>query len=195
MTIEEHEGAAVAHVPFNGGYAKDVYKKAYDTLPAQTQDLKAAKVALKGVTDVPPVVIAYDKSNPDVSKVALSIQSSAKEVGLDLQLRGLSSADFLQVFYDPKAQEGLGGYSVPTYLDFPESLGSDVYFTTDSFYSIAGYSNAEYDKLILEALQTVDDAKRAALTVQAEKIPYDDGYNFPLVSIYTNVFVTSASPG
>ncbi|MEV6987061.1 ABC transporter substrate-binding protein [Sphaerisporangium sp. NPDC051017] len=176
------------------GYSTSIFKSAYDALPEPKQDLDEAKRLVKEAGDVPPLTIAYDSSAQE-SKIALSLQSTAKQVGLRINLKALSSTDFLKIFYDPKIREGLSGYILSGSLSFPEPLEYDEFATTGSYYNYAGYHNAQYDALLKRARTTLDDDKRAELIVQAEKLRDQDGYNVPIVSPYLNVFVNKRLTG
>jgi peptide/nickel transport system substrate-binding protein len=116
-------------------------------------------------------------------------------LGLDIELRSLAPNDFFKIFYDPGAREGLSGYVLSGYLDFPEPLEYDEYLTTGSYYNYAGYDNPKYDELIEEAQGTLDDTRRAELATRAEAIAAADRYNVPLVSPYLNVFVNKRLTG
>ena len=181
--------------PATWGYAENVFQRAYDALPNASQDLAGARSEVHAAGDVPPMTFAYDNSNAEESKVALSIQSSAKEVGLDIELRSLAPNDYFKIFYDPKAREGLSGYVLTGYLDFPEPLEYDEYSTTGSYYNYTEYDNPAYDKLIKRAEGTLDDTRRAELATRAEALAAADGYNVPLVSPYLNVFVNKRLTG
>lgn len=181
--------------PATWGYAADVYQQAYDALPDPMQDLASAEELVQQAGEVPPLTIAYDNSNAEESKIALSLQSNAKQVGMDVQLRSLAPNDFFKIFYDPKARDGLSGYVVSGYLDFPEPIEYDEYATTGSYYNYAGYDNPEYDRLLKEAAGTLDDEQRARLVTEAEKMLVADGYNIPLVTPYLNLFVNKRLTG
>ena len=94
-----------------------------------------------------------------------------------------------------KAREGLSGYVLSGYLDFPEPIEYDLYATTGSYYNYAGYENPKYDELMKTAVGTLDDSQRAELVTQAERSAAKDGYNIPLVSPYLNVFVNKRLTG
>ena len=146
-------------------------------------------------SDVPPLTFAYDNGSAEESKVALSMQASAKQIGLDIELRSLASTDYYKIFYDEQSREGLSGYIVRGYLDFPEPLSYDLYGTQGSYYNYVGYDNAEYDKLLAEATATTDDDARAELVTKAEALRDEDNYVFPLVTPYIDVFVNNRLTG
>lgn len=181
--------------PATWGYGESVFQEAYDALPDAQQDLEGARSDVEKAGKVPPITFAYNSSNPEESKVALSIQSSAKQVHLDVRLRSLAANEFIKIFYDPKAREGLSGYVLSGYLDFPEPLEYDEYWTSGSYYNYAGYANPEYDSLIKQAEGTLDDTERAELATRAEALTAADQYSVPLVSPYLSVFVNKRLTG
>lgn len=199
ITENVYGGAAVPiktlTPPATWGYAEDVFQAAYDALPDARQDLDGATSDVEKAGNVPQITFAYDNSNAEESKVALSIQSSAKQVGLDIELRSLAPNDYFKIFYDPSARKGLSGYVLSGYLDFPEPLEYDEYSTTGSYYNYAEYDNPEYDHLIDQAQGTLDDTQRAELTTRAEALAAADRYNVPLVSPYLSVFVNRRLTG
>lgn len=181
--------------PATWGYSRDIFQAAYDQLPDREQDLAAAKELVEQAGDVPPIELAYNNSSAEESKIALSFQSTAKQVGLTVNLRSLSANDYYKIFYLPEAREGLSAYVVSGYLDFPEPLNYDLYRTKGSYYNYAGYDNPEYDRLLHEAEVTLDDDARAELVTQAEALSSADGYGVPLVTPYVNVFVNQRLTG
>lgn len=181
--------------PSTWGYAEETFQKSWDALPEATQDLAEAKQLVDDAGDVPAITLAYDNSSAEESKIALSMQSTAKQVGLTIDLRSLSSTDYYKIFYDEKAREGLSAYLVRGYLDFPEPLEYDQYATTGSYYNFSGYDNPEYDALLAQAEATLDDQARAELIVKAQKLTAADGYSIPLVTPYINVFVSKELTG
>ncbi|MGI5322325.1 ABC transporter substrate-binding protein [Actinomadura nitritigenes] len=181
--------------PSTWGYSTSIFKAAYDRLPARKQDLAEAKKLVQKAGDVAPLTLAYDNSSTEESKIALSLQSAAAQVGLTIKLRSLASNDYLKIFYEEKAREGLSAYVVNGYLDFPEPLEYDEYATQGSYYNYTGYDNPKYNALIKKAAQTLDDDQRAALITQAEALASADAYTLPIVSPYINVFVNKRLTG
>jgi peptide/nickel transport system substrate-binding protein len=181
--------------PATWGYSKPIFQAAYDKLPEPKQNLAEAKKLVEAAGSVPPLTFAYDNGSAEDSKVALSMQASAKQIGLDIKLRSLSSTDYNKIFSDEQAREGLSGYIVRGYLDFPEPLSYDLYATQGSYYNYVGYDNPEYDKLLAEATATVDDDARATLVTQAEALRSNDHYVVPIVTPYIDVFVNKRLTG
>lgn len=181
--------------PATWGYSRPIFQAAYDKLPEAKQDLAKAKKLVEEAGTVPPLTFAYDNGSSEESKVALSMQASAKQIGLDIKLRSLSSTDYFKIFFDEKAREGLSGYIVRGYLDFPEPLSYDLYSTKGSYYNFGGYDNPEYDKLLTEATATADDDARATLVTQAEALSAKDQYGVALVTPYIDLFVNKRLTG
>lgn len=183
--------------PATWGYSQDIYEAWWEELGEPKYDLDQARDLLESVEgDIPPMVIAFDATSESNTTIAVALESAAKQVGLPLELRAMQPAEYYLIFSDdPTVKEGLDGYLVRGYLDFPEPLTYAMFRMTGHFYNFGGYSNAKYDSLLTEAQSTLDDDKRATLVTEALAIAAKDAYTVPLVTPFVNVFLNKSLTG
>jgi peptide/nickel transport system substrate-binding protein len=171
------------------GYAEDTYQAAYDELPEPTQDLdKVASIVAETPAAAEPMTLAYFAASDEETRAATAIADSANQAGMDIELKPLTAPEFGAVFSSAEAREGIDIFLVTGYLDFPEPLQYYQYFTSGTFYNFAGYNNAEYDELVGQALQTVDDEERADLVLQAQQVLSDDDGVIPVATVDVSVY-------
>jgi len=178
------------------GYAEDTYQEAYDALPEPAQDLdRVAELVAETPAAAEPMTLAYFAASDEESRAATAIADSANQAGMDIELKPLTPPEFGAVFSSAEAREGIDIFLVTGYLDFPEPLQYYQYFTTGTFYNFAGYSNAEYDELVGQALTTVDDEERAELVLQAQQVLMDDDGVIPVATVDVSVYYGDALTG
>ena len=182
--------------PHTWGYAKSVFTGAYSKLQQPVQNLAAAKKLVSAAgRQSSPVVLGYSATDPEETNIALAIQSAAQEVGLKLKLDALNASQSNQVFSSAKARAPLSGLLATGYLDYPDPLEYDSYWTTGSYYNFGGYHDPQYDRLVSQAEQTVNASRRASTLVKAEAIYYASDSAAPIVSQYINVFINHRVTG
>lgn len=183
--------------PAAWGYAEDVYRAAWDELPAAEQDLTEAKKLLEESSyDGTEIVLAYPTGIEEQEKMATVIADGAKQIGLNISLKPTQLSDYLNLFGgDPAAFDGIDAFFVIGYLDYPEPAIYYTFFTTSSYYNFAHYSNSEFDAVMADAIVELDDTKRAELVTSAQSILGADMVAVPLVTDYVNVFYSSELAG
>ncbi len=129
--------------------------------------------------------ITYNTSEGH-QKIAVAIADQWKKaLGVEVKLENKEWGVFIEDRHNLNYQVARAGWSADyndpmTYLDMWVTGGGN----NDS-----GYSNAEYDKLILEAKSSADNALRQEKFVAAEKILMDDMVVIPIY-YYTNNSLT-----
>ncbi|SMG19192.1 ABC transporter substrate-binding protein [Agreia pratensis] len=183
--------------PSAWGYSKDIYQKAYDALPAPTQNLDEAKKLLSESSyDGSEIVLAYAASSEEDTKIAAVVADNAKGIGLKVTLKPMQPAEYSGIFSDdPAARAGIDVFLTTGYLDFPEPAAYYEYSTTGSYYNFAGYSNPEFDETLAQAIKTSDDDARAELVTKAQALLTADATKIPLVSQYVNTYYSSKLAG
>lgn len=178
--------------PGSWGYAQSVYQSAYDKLPEPTQNLERAKqlLAQSGEKN-PTVTLAVPSDIPEYITIGTAIQSNAAQAGFKVNLKPLPSADFYALYSDPKARAGIDLFLNDYYADVPDPLELYVQFgNPGGAADFGGYKNQQVITLLTQAQQTIDDTKRAELTVQAQAILTKDlvwiPIAYPAWSLYLN---------
>ncbi|OPZ63533.1 MAG: Oligopeptide-binding protein OppA precursor [Firmicutes bacterium ADurb.Bin506] len=154
-----------------------------------TEDVAAAKklLAEAGYPDgkgFPTISILYNTSE-NHKKIAEAIQEMwKKNLGIDVRLTNqewqvyLDSRDALD--YQVARAGWIGDYVDPnTFLDM---------WTSNNGNNDSGWKNAKYDELIFGAAKTTDQAKRAKMLHDAEKILMDEMVVMPIY-FYVNLNV------
>lgn len=163
-----------------------IYQKAYNQLPAAQQDLDGARKTLKDAGAAnPTITLAVPGYLPDFRAFAESFQSTAKQVGITVDLKLLPKADFFALFSDAKARakvdlfysDWVGWVPDPTELYTAIGLPGGAA-------NFGGYDNPEVTKILNQAYTTVDPAKRADLVVQAQALIMKDLPWIPFAAQY-----------
>ncbi|MFE2042083.1 ABC transporter substrate-binding protein [Streptomyces sp. NPDC059477] len=183
-------------VPGSWGYAEKTYRTAWDGLTATERDLDAAKKLVEeaGAPDR-PIVVATTSAEAEVPVIGAEIQSAAKKIGLDVEVKSIPADQYNGVYTDAEARKGIDLYLTGWGTDFPDPLQMYQYFTTDHFYNFSGFSDPKYDDLIAEAGRTQDPARRAELVTAAQRIVVDELAWIPLYAPYNTLFLNKRLTG
>lgn len=144
------------------------------------QDLDAARdlLAEAGLPDGFSSTLYFKQSNAVEAAAAVLVQASLKEIGVAIDLKPLTDADFTTQ---------TGARSLPMYLNNFLGWGADPFY---QMYYLAGsaagtnftsYANAELDALLQQGVATSDEAERAEISAEAQQVIYDD---MPFVPVY-----------
>ncbi len=177
--------------PASWGYANETFQTAWDALPDVKSNLEEAR-ALMQEAGVPtePIVLASLAENEQLSIISVALQDSAKELGMTVEIRTLPVGKYAPLFFDAKAREGVDMFLTGWYTDIPEPLNMyGTIFNTGGGSNYNGYSNAEYDRLITEALGTEDTVARAELINQAQAISVEEMPWIPLYAPNVRLFL------
>ncbi|MFC9977875.1 ABC transporter substrate-binding protein [Spirillospora sp. NPDC127200] len=182
--------------PTAWGYGQEVYRAEYDKLPEPAQDLDKARNLVKGSAKAKQkIVFAYTSAIEENARTATAIADTAKQVGLNIELKPLTAEQFGAVFSSPAARAGLDLLLAGGYLDFPDPLSYYQFFTVGNFYNFGGYANKEYDQAIFAAMSEEDPVKRARLVTRAQAIMARDLVNIPIATQYVSVYHSSRLTG
>jgi peptide/nickel transport system substrate-binding protein len=179
--------------PGTWGYAADVFSAAWDALPEPTQDIEGAKAMVEaaGATGK-PLVLATSNELAPVMTMANAVKAAAEDIGLKVELRPVSAANYVNLFVDPSAREGIDGFITINYPDYADPAALYTTFgMPDGSQNFNGYSNKDVTALFDEARTTADPAARATLVTQAQAVLQQD---LPWIGVANpdTVLVTSA---
>lgn len=169
---------------------------AYSGLPGIERDLERAERLIQeaGATGK-KLVVATSPIGPDVSLLATALQDAGTRIGLKVELRTVAPDAFTALFSDPKAREGLDLFPYTYYLSITDPLGIYGNFRTGDFENYAGYRDPDYDKLVDQATQEYDVAKRGAVTAQLQKLAIDQMLCIPVAEYPAAVFLSKRITG
>jgi peptide/nickel transport system substrate-binding protein len=140
-------------------------------LPARKADIAAAKKLLVEAgypRGLELTLVASDRPNTR-AQLGVALREMAKPAGFNINLQTMAHATFLdQVWLKGSFYVGL--YNMQPTMDGIFSL----LYTSNAPWNEPKWNNAGFDRLVEEARQTADDARRRDLYAQAQKIMYDE---------------------
>jgi oligopeptide transport system substrate-binding protein len=147
-------------------------------------DPDAAKEIVAGLGDLPTFQYWYN-TDEGHQKIAEVLQAGWKAVGIDVELSNFEWGTFLDKL--AKSEKGDADSSqlfrMGWIADYP-SLDNFLYplfHSSQSATMYTFYNNPDFDKLVVEARQTIDQTQRENLYHQAEKMMLADA---PCIPIY-----------
>lgn len=151
--------------------------RSFDT-SARNARARAALAEARFAGAPPTVELTYDAG--DVHKqVALSVRAMWREtLGIDVTLHQLEWKAFLDQRGDRKSWQAMRFVWVGDYDD--PSTFTDL-FVSGGENNLPGYLNPRYDRLLAEAANTADTARRAAVIEEAERALLGD---YPIAPLY-----------
>lgn len=166
--------------------SEDEIDQLYGSLPSYEFDLEQARqeLAQSEYPDGFSAELATTSAQPDVGVVAQVLADDLKEVGIDLKIKKVPSAEFNAQFYGPREDlliflTGFG-CATPDPSWFP-NLMLDSANARESGTNLADYKNPRVDELLQTGLGTEDPAERLAaysevLEITADELPYQQLY-------------------
>jgi peptide/nickel transport system substrate-binding protein len=119
------------------------------------------------------VTIVYPSASPYDAKLLELVQESMRRVGIDLKLERMEWVQMLSRLNDWDFDMTIMGWTLDV-NDDPSQVWSGEQAKLKKSSNFIGYSNPEADKLMAEARLEYDDAKRAAIYRQLQKVIHDD---------------------
>jgi len=102
-----------------------------------------------------------DQGQPEREQTSLVVQQNLRDIGVDAKFQALEFTKFTLIEHVTEEYEAFCFYYAT-----PATPDLHSYWQTNGSLNIWGYSNAEIDRLFLQALETFDDAKRHRLYTQ-----------------------------
>ncbi|MFD0943866.1 glutathione ABC transporter substrate-binding protein [Savagea faecisuis] len=162
-----------------------------DKYPPLAHDIEKAKQLLEeaGLGDGFKTSI-WTNDNPQRIETAVLLQQKLKEVNVDVEIEQMEWGTYLDKTANGEHEMFILGLSNP--------VGDADYFLTQLFHSknkgASGnrsfYDNPEVDRLLDEARQEIDEAKRIELYEEVQKVLIEDA---PMVYVYHQAYLTGVS--
>lgn len=115
--------------------------------------------------------LSYNAGDPTQEPIALLIQTSLKQIGIELTLEKLPAG----VFYENVTKRAK---PMIFYLDSPwtpdPGYSTYLYFNSKSYVNYSNYDNPDVDTMITEGLATLDDAVRLEKYTSVQKTLMDE---------------------
>ncbi|MDQ0396490.1 ABC transporter substrate-binding protein [Labrys monachus] len=144
---------------------KSFFSYKYDV--AKAKDLLAKAGFGKGVS----TTLSYNAGDPTQEPIALLIQTSLRQIGIELTLEKLPAG----VFYENVTKRAK---PMIFYLDSPwtpdPGYSTYLYFNSKSYVNYSNYENTTVDQLITDGLATLDNNVRLEKYKQVQKTLMDE---------------------
>ena len=172
------QGAAIPSPVLTGPayYGDDeagkLFQEAFDSYSVKP-DIEKAKSLLAEAGDVSaPIVLGVQGSSAVHEQTANLIQAAGEAIGLKIETKVIPVEQFGNLYFDPKAREGLDGFFTTYYGNVTDPLDVYTTFTPDSTNNFIKYDGAAQE--LDDARKTLDPVERATYTIAAqEKITRD----------------------
>jgi peptide/nickel transport system substrate-binding protein len=182
--------------PGSWAYETATFQSAWDALPDVVTDLDAAKrlVAESGVSN-PELVIAAWSELPDSVNSALVLQQAANSIGFNATINKIGF-DRVADLYSATTKEDIDIFQTNYLATVNDPLAILSQVGLDSgMANWGGYSNSEVTELIKTALATNDDAARAPIVVEIQKMMVADYAWIPTTTTPSPYFMSNKISG
>ncbi len=157
--------------PDSFSYATQQYQDWYEAVPTPpTPDLEAAKKLVREAgSPSTPMTIGIQLGDSQAAAVAGAIQSAAQQIGLNMKVKTLPTAQYVELVFSEKARAGIDWTTGNNnYIDQAEPLQVLYYWgRSNSPYNLDGFASAEVDHLFAEARAQSDPNRRATVAIEA----------------------------
>lgn len=154
---------------------------------SEDADLDRAREHLARAESVKRRINLFFPTRPGARDVATSLQADWKKLGLDVEVRGMEWAQYLQ-FIGPPPSKALDVYLAIWSADYVDAMNFLELWTCGN--NISAYCDRGYDRLIQRARRAQDDDERYALYEQAEAQLTGAGGAMPIAPISWPTFPT-----
>ena len=155
-------------------------------LPAEG-DMTQAQELMGQAQNPKTKVNLFHNDSPGHKEIAVAVQSMWQELGIETTIKAQEWAQYLE-FLGPPPNKAVDAYRLGWIYDFPDAINGLELFTCDSGNNNTNWCNEEYDALVEEAKQTVDDEARYEIYRQLEGVMFDEDGEVPLTPIMWYTF-------
>jgi len=199
--LGEVQKTMVPPFSFSSLEAAGIYQAGYDALETPGKDLERAQQLLEesGEELDRPLVVAIPAGAKEFQQTATILQSSAKEIGVDIEIDEMQPADFGAMFYDPAGRDGIDFLATQGYLEVPGVYGYPSLFMLPAevggVFNWSGYSNDQVTAH-MQAARTATDLETAAEEfVAAQEIFAPDQLQVTLAGAYQTTYLNDDLSG
>ncbi|WP_328369760.1 ABC transporter substrate-binding protein [Streptomyces sp. NBC_00445] len=183
------------------GYEKAAFEAAQKQLTGaptkpDAEDLAAAKDLVKNAKSAPdtPIVIGTDSTQGRLV-IANAVRAALTQIGLKAQIKTVPSATYGEFYGDQEARADIDVLVADWYISKSDPAGFYDNGVSDSSNNWVGFSSAAFDSKIEEALRTIDDRKRAALVIDAQRLFSESAVWVPVAQMPTVLVLSDELTG
>jgi peptide/nickel transport system substrate-binding protein len=183
--------------PGTWGYGRSVFQKAWDALPEPTQNIGKAKQLIQDANaEGKTITIGMSSELNNLATEASAYQAAGKAIGLNVKLKSVSAANYINFFIDAKARADIDGFFTVNYGDYadPAALQATLVLP-DGSQNYSGYSNPKVTDLMNAARSEADPDKRAQDVADAQAIIMQDLPWIPNALPYSELITSSNLTG
>ncbi|GAB3568023.1 ABC transporter substrate-binding protein [Spelaeicoccus albus] len=170
-------------VPAGDFAAPGLWPRGSDRLPPLRKDTaKATKLIDAAGAQGKKLVLSYSAQSSTVTPMATAVRAAGQSIGLNIQLKEVSTAVTNAFVSDPKSRRGTDLSLAMIGSQSGDPLEVYREFTPGGFLNFAGYSNAKLNALVKSAARSESGAKRIAALKKARGILLHDMPWIPLIS-------------
>ncbi|MGX6446484.1 ABC transporter substrate-binding protein [Patulibacter sp. S7RM1-6] len=179
--------------PGTWGYGRGVFERDWDARPDPAVDIEKGRrlVRAAGATGK-TLTLGMSTEVPQINTMASAVRTAAEAIGLEVKLQPFSAANFINLFVDPKAREGIDAFPTSNYPDFADPAAFYATFAMkDGSQNYSGFEDPAITKAMNAARAAIDETKRAKATVRAGDLIADRLPWIPVAAPST-ILVTSS---
>jgi oligopeptide transport system substrate-binding protein len=156
------------------------------TMPARRNTARA-KQFMSRVSNPKKAIKLYMNNSPGHIRIATAVQAMWKELDLDVTLRVMEWAQYLQ-FLGPPPNSDVDVYRLGWIYDYPDAQNGLVLWTSDSGNNNTNWKNRKFDALVDSAAKVQNAKKRHLIYQRAENILTGPSGALPIMPIYWYVY-------
>ncbi|HEY5693303.1 MAG TPA: peptide ABC transporter substrate-binding protein [Gaiellaceae bacterium] len=153
-----------------------------DFLPPRADLNKAKQFMAKADNPKKKITLFYNDA-PGHKEIAVAVQAMWKELGIDVTIKAQEWAQYLE-FLGPPPSDAVYVYRLGWIADYGDPMNFLELWTSKSGNNNTRFANPAYDRLIEQARNTPDDAKRYEIYRQAEAMLTGPNGQLPIAPIY-----------
>ncbi len=183
--------------PGTWGYERATFQAAWDALEDPEVDIEGARALVEeaGATGK-TVVLGTTNEIKNLATEANVLRSAGEAIGLEVQMKTVSAANYISFFVDPKARADVDAFftiAAPNYAD-PASLYTAI-ASPGGFLNYSDYRNADLTRLLAAARSTPSTEQRAKLVGNIDEVLARDLPWIPVVAPDNVLLVNTSLTG
>jgi oligopeptide transport system substrate-binding protein len=150
-------------------------------------DLERAREHLARAKTVKRRITLFHPTRPGAGDVAVAVQADWKKLGLDVEVRAMEWAQYLQ-FLGPPPNKELDVYLAIWAADYLDAMNFLELWACGN--NLSGFCDPAYDRVLDRARRTLDDDARYALYGTAEAMLTGEGGGMPVIPVSAPTFAS-----